>query len=573
MARIKHARGTSLVEIILGVSIMLLVFGALFQSFDVAVEFGVRNQLRVAALLLANEQLEVLRGLPYDAVGTVNGLPPGGIPQTEDIVKDGHTYTRRTFIQYVDDPADGLDTADTLTADYKRVKVEMSYTYRGEVQTFSLVTTVAPRSQESLAGAGILRINAINAANNPVPSATVHVLNTTVATSVNITTFTNASGTVSFPGAWAGTGYVITVSKPGYSTAQTYVASTTNPNPSPSPATVALDTTTEIYFKIDLTSSLHLTTRAWPVRNRFLDTFDDSSNLVLQNTQVLGGELVLAGVSGSYVGNGTASSSAIMPAALDSWVLFSFDDATPHATDVYYQIAYESSGSYLLVPESDLPGNTAGFTTSPIDLHTLATSTYRTLLILATLSTSDPFVTPSIREWKVSHLEPATPMNSVTISLHGDKTIGTDSGGNPLYKYTSTSQTNAQGVLTFDDLEWDRYTLSIPDYTTAEACPSLPVDLPPNTDYTETLTLASPSTNTLAVHVLELFGGAIPYAEVRVVGGATDTVRVTGPCGTAYFPSLAEITYAVSVEAGGYATTSGSVAVSGATETSFSLIP
>ena len=573
MRRIKYIHGLSLIDVIVGVAIMTLVFMALFASFQAASEFGARNRLRANALLLANEHLEIIRALPFDSIGTVGDLPSGTIPQLEDIVVDGHTYTRRTFIQYVDDPADGIGAADSLAADYKRVKVELSYEYHGVVQTFSLVTTIAPKAQESLAGAGILRINVTDAMNDPIPSAWVHVLNNTVATSVDITTYTNASGTVSLPGAWAGPGYEIEVTKPGYSSAQTYSATTSNPNPSPSPATVAENSTTEIYFKIDRTSTLTVATQAWPVYGRLFDTFADASQLAsLENTQVLGGSVTLAGAPGTYSAAGTSTSVSISPTSLGSWLLLSFDDNVPANTNVYYQLQFDTGGGvFSLVPDSDLPGNETGFVSGPVDISGLGTSTYTSLRLQAILTTNDPTAAPEIYEWKLSYQAAPVPVGNVDFVLQGSKTIGTDAGGGPLYKYDQTHQTSATGIWQGSSMEWDQYNLQVTSHTVGEACPALPLVLDPDTVYEQTLTVSPTTTHALRLYVGNPIGNSVEHAEVHVAGGSTDETRASGPCGYVYVPGLASDTYTVSVEAVGFAATSTSISVSGITDASIVL--
>jgi Tfp pilus assembly protein PilV len=575
MGQVSKTRGMSLVDVIVGMFIMSTVFLALFAAFNSTYEFGARNRLRAAALLLANTYLEQVRALPYDAIGTVNGLPPGNIPQVTTTTEDGETYTRRTFIQYVDDPADGLDAADPLAADYKRIKIEISYDYRGVTQSFSLTTSVAPKSQESLAGAGILRINVTDATNNALASANVHIVNTTVATSVDITTFTNASGTISFPGAWAGAGYTITVTKPGYSSAQTYGVTAGNPSPSPSAATVAEHSTTEIYFKIDLLSSLEIYLRNWPTRSRFLDDFADATQLATtSDTQVAGGSLTLLGGVGTYAAVGTGTSITIAPPSLGSWLLFSFEQTVPAQTNTRYQVEYDAGGGiFIPIPEGDLPGNTLGFVSSPISLNTLSISNYPSLRVRAILTTSDPNVTPEVTEWKVSYREQDVPIANASFSLIGSKTIGTDSGGNPVYKYNGSHQTNGVGVWNSATMEWDEYTLTIPGYTIAEACPALPLILDPNTVRTQTLTLATVTADALKLQVNDALGAIVPNAEVRLVGGSTDTTRASGPCGVAYFPGLTADTYTATVTAAGYTSQSVPIAVSGLTSTTITLTP
>lgn len=568
-------RGMTLIEVAVGVTILLVVFWGFYSLISSLRDLAMRNKLHSVALMLANEQVETIRALAYDTIGTVAGLPAGNIPQNETITYDGVSYTRRTFIQYVDDPADGLGNADTLAADYKRIKVELSYTYHGTTQRFSLTTSIAPRSQESLAGAGILRLNVTNAENEPLGGATVHILNTTVATSVDITTYTNASGTVSFPGAWAGTGYEVTVSKSGYSSAQTYKATTTNPSPSPSPLTVAENSTTEMYFKIDLLSHINVVTRAWPVRSVWTDSYDDASRTsATSGVSITEGSLQLAGSVGTYTSTGTSTTSTIAPSPLDTWLFLETDGSVPAGTSICHRVTYDTGGgTFAAIPDDILPGNAAGLCATTIDLSSLATSTYSSLRIVTTLRTTNALTTPRVDALTLSYREPALVTPNVNFSLRGSKTIGTDASGNQIYKFSQSYLTNSAGLWRSGDLEWDVYELTPSGVSIADSCPILPITLDPNTEYMQTIVTTPSSSHALKVQVLDPYSVTIPNTEVRVQGSGVDTTRTASACGTAYFPLSSAATYTVSARAAGYATTSVTTAVSGVTNTTITLAP
>jgi len=565
--------GFSLVEVVFGVSIMLIVFSALLGSFQSLVTFGEHNRLRAQALLIANEHLEIIRALPYDNIGTIAGLPHGSIPQLETIIYDDRSYTRRTFIQYVDDAADGLGAADTLAADYKRIKVEISYDYQGTIRSFALVTTVAPKSQESLIGAGILRVVVNDVDNNPISGALVHTINTTVATSVDITTFTNASGTVSLPGAWAGAGYEVYVSKANHSGVQTYTSTTTNPNPSPSPLTVGENTTTEFKVKIDELSSIALYVRDWPTYSRFFDSFSDTSQLtLLEQTQTTGGALTLSGAPGTYASVGTSTSVTISPASLGTWVLLTASSTEPANTSVQYQLWYDTGGGvFAPIPNSDLAGNETGLTAMPVALTGLSTSTYTSLRIVSLLDSTDPLESPHVYEYALSYEDIESPRVGTDVTLEGLKTIGTDSGGDPIYKYAESHTTNASGKIALTDMEFDEYAVTLATDAVAEACPALPLVLDPDTAHMQTLTLDTASAHSLAVTALHPLGNPLTHAEIYVTNGAIEARRATGPCGVAYFPNLTDDTYTISIQAAGLADITTTQAVSGTTETTVTL--
>ncbi len=559
--------GISLVDVIVGAGIFVLVFVGLFAAFQGAVRLAEQNRFRTTAVALANEHIERIRALPYDSIGTVAGLPPGNIPQVETITHNGVSYTKRVLIQYVDDPADGTGAGDTLAADYKRIKVELTYDLPSGPQSMSLVTTVAPKSQESLAGAGILRVNINDANNNPVQGASVHVLNTLVATSVDVTASTNASGTIAWPGAWAGAGYEVYVTKAGYSGAQTYLPTVANPNPSPSPLTVSLNSTTDLFLKIDRFATLNVRTQGIPPWGNFEDEFDNAMGLVSAvDTVAAGGTLSLSGSSGTYPPTGTAESVTFAPASLGSWLLVSFVDTKPALTSVSYRVYADTGSGFAPIPASDLPGNDVGFTESPIDLGVLDSATYPSLRVVATLTSSDPLVTPSVDSWRVSYLEPGVPMGNEQFRLTElTKSIGTN-GGVPVLKIDSLETTDASGEWTSSTVEWGQYDV-VPQggLTVAEACPAVPLTINPDSVTDLSFSLVLPSAHTLSVEVASSLGGLIPRAEVTLSRAGVTVGTASGACGIAYFDSLTDDTYTLTARAPGHTEHSEAVAVSGQT--------
>ena len=78
------------------------------------------------------------------------------------------------------------------------------------------------------------------------------IVNAGASPAVNIGTFTDASGTASVLGAPSASGYQITVTSPGDSTAQTYSVTAQNTNPNPGNLTVTNNHTTSATFAIDV---------------------------------------------------------------------------------------------------------------------------------------------------------------------------------------------------------------------------------------------------------------------------------------------------------------------------------
>lgn len=88
-------------------------------------------------------------------------------------------------------------------------------------------------------------------------------------------------------------------------------------------------------------------------------------------------------VAGAVISPAIAFSDGLGP----KWAALSFSQTTPGASTIAYQFEYlTSTSSWALVPDADLPGNSAGTTTSPVDISGLSRITYATLRLIANLT-------------------------------------------------------------------------------------------------------------------------------------------------------------------------------------------
>ncbi|MFC2000052.1 choice-of-anchor R domain-containing protein, partial [Chloroflexota bacterium] len=82
---------------------------------------------------------------------------------------------------------------------------------------------------------------------------------------------------------------------------------------------------------------------------------------------------------------------------------FSWSDTEATDTDVKYQLEYESGGEWYLIPDGDLPGNSAGFDDgSPLDISSVL-SDYGQIRLRANLYTSDSASFSTIQDWMVTY--------------------------------------------------------------------------------------------------------------------------------------------------------------------------
>lgn len=470
-------RGVSLVDVIVGSALVLIIFMGLFALLRASIQVTGISKLKAAATELASSQMEYIRSLDYDDIGTVGGIPAGLIAQNATTTNGGVPFGVRTFIEYADDPKDGSGAADVnhITTDYKHVKIVVTYYVNGVGRQVTLVSNAAPPGIESTTGGGTLQLKAVNATGAAVSGASVRVRNSSTSPTIDVTTFTDSLGIVYLPGAPTSTQYRIDVTKDGYSTAQTYVRDATNQNPNPGYLTVVGGSTTSGTFAIDQLATMILRTFSPIVAALWSDPFDNLSLVAASsNVQIVGSTLTLTSTAGSYAASGEATSVVVAPTYLSAWKSASSTMSTPASTSIRVSVL---DGSGALLPDAVLAGNSTGFT-GTIDLSAISTSTYPSLALRARLTTSDPLATPSLDTWRLGYDRGPVPLPNVSYTLRGGKTIGSTGAGAAIYKTTIATSSGANASTTLS-LEWDSYTLTVPAYTIVDADPDVPYEVLP----------------------------------------------------------------------------------------------
>ena len=75
-------KGFGLIDVIVGIALMLIMFLALFGVLRASLMLSTLSKAKASAVELASTQMEYLRGLSYDSLGTVSGIPAGAAAQT-----------------------------------------------------------------------------------------------------------------------------------------------------------------------------------------------------------------------------------------------------------------------------------------------------------------------------------------------------------------------------------------------------------------------------------------------------------------------------------------------------------
>jgi|GEM_PF-2070057 len=231
--------GASLVEVLVGVSLMVIVFVGIFGAYQLVLRVLALSKARIIAISVANEQLEKVRNLSYDDVGVVSGYPSGVLPEATTTVRNGIEFKIEYQVEYIIDRKDGIDCDSTngipddktyrlslgdydcCPNDYKNVKVKVSWEGKSR-GSLSMATTIAPKNSEEECNqkGGLIKVEVDNQAGEKVSSPTIKITRL----STGFTWTKVPAGGVSYfllePTTTAD--YMVEVSKTGYSSSRTY---------------------------------------------------------------------------------------------------------------------------------------------------------------------------------------------------------------------------------------------------------------------------------------------------------------------------------------------------------------
>ncbi len=264
----KNKKGFSYLEIIIGIAIFGIIIHAFFTLITTTYRFIGLSRSQATARALSNQQIETIRNLPYDQVGTQGGIPAGPILQTQTRIINNQTYTIKTSIIYIDDPFDGTVPSDLLPTDYKKIRVKT--TWNGPFtnsEGITLLTNIVPKGVESIVGGGTLAILVFDSTGQPIPQADIIIKTTTTSPPIDLNLFTDNDGNLILPGAPICTScYQITVSKNNYSTDKT-ISTSEVANPNTPFQTVLENQLTQVSFAIDKISNTTFQTLSYPNQN------------------------------------------------------------------------------------------------------------------------------------------------------------------------------------------------------------------------------------------------------------------------------------------------------------------
>jgi prepilin-type N-terminal cleavage/methylation domain-containing protein len=254
-------KGFTLIEVIIGVAVFLLIAISVWEGFSKILQGVSILKVKNTATAIVNEQFEIIRNMPYEDVGIVEGLPNGIIPKHQTLKRNNRNFELTTSVINIDQPFDGVvgqSISDSNPTDNKLVEILIECIGCSEMQNFTATTLVAPKNSESTTNTGALYVNIIDANGNPVVGANVRIENNKLSEPILITEQSDIKGMFKLIGAPPGSeAYEIFVFKNNYNSEQTYTSGlVSNPIPDKPHANVLASMITSITFAIDKLSQI-----------------------------------------------------------------------------------------------------------------------------------------------------------------------------------------------------------------------------------------------------------------------------------------------------------------------------
>jgi hypothetical protein len=216
-------KGITVIETLITVFLILIVTLSFYGMIILAGKIVADSKLRTMGLYLANEEMENIKSMAYDKIGTEGGIPSGDLLQNRNVEKGGYSFNVSTEVKYSDDETDGLFPEDDNPSDYKTVRLEVSWPSSFKEKEIVLVTSMYPDILEQAGEGGILSINAINFEGVGIGECSVEIANPDLDPPVLINSGTDSTGNLTlYAVPPSQEGYQVKLEKTGYETVSTF---------------------------------------------------------------------------------------------------------------------------------------------------------------------------------------------------------------------------------------------------------------------------------------------------------------------------------------------------------------
>ncbi len=207
--------GFTLLEVLMAGLIMVVGVFALAGFFATSAGRVLDSNTRSLLTNVAQQELETVRSLQYQDVGTVGGDPAGTLLSTENTTVEGRPLVITRGVIYWQDPS----YSGPYPANYRRVTITVGLANQTRLAPVQLQTIVAGG-----ATGGTINVTILNVAGAGVPNAQLAITNTNLVPNVTINApaiHTNSQGQLQVPGLTPDPsgGYKVSSSLTGYYTA------------------------------------------------------------------------------------------------------------------------------------------------------------------------------------------------------------------------------------------------------------------------------------------------------------------------------------------------------------------
>lgn len=215
--RLRHPAaeaGFSLIEVLVSIMVLAIVAGGLAAGLTATSSMLGRSKADSIATKLASSEIEVVRRMTYDDVGTVGGNPPGDLIADRNVTRDGAGFRVQNRVVYVDNAAPG---ASQTRIDYKSVQTIVTPLAAGS-KSITETTLVAPPTYASIAGKSAITVSTTD----KITGAAIadSAITVTGGPSPTVTDVTDATGNAVIAGLTPNSStsqkYTVAISKPGY---------------------------------------------------------------------------------------------------------------------------------------------------------------------------------------------------------------------------------------------------------------------------------------------------------------------------------------------------------------------
>ncbi len=209
--------GFTVVEVLVAVVLISVCLIGLAQFFTSAGDRVMDSETRTLLHTIAAQEMEDIRALPYEDIGTVGGNPTGSLLDVETKTVDGVPVEVTREVVFVKDDS----YSGPYPANYRRVTIIVKATDSADLEPMQLTSYIAGGAE-----GGTLDITVIDLAGEPVPNALLEINNENLTPDVHIQSSairTDLHGHLLVPGLKPDStnGYFITATKTGYNPSAT----------------------------------------------------------------------------------------------------------------------------------------------------------------------------------------------------------------------------------------------------------------------------------------------------------------------------------------------------------------